>query len=69
MRRGELVLRLAGMVLMAALGWGLGDYIATRSGAADALSVPYLRPALALAIAGAGLGLLVTPWFTIRPAL
>jgi uncharacterized protein YacL len=69
MRRGELMLRLAGMVLMAALGWGVGDYIATRSGAADALSVPYLRPALALAIAGAGLGLLLTPWVTIRPAL
>jgi uncharacterized protein YacL len=69
MRRGELLLRLVGMALMAALGWGLGDYIATMSGAADALSVPYLRPALALAIAGAGLGLLLTPWFTIRPAL
>jgi uncharacterized protein YacL len=69
MRRGELVLRLAGMVVMAAFGWGLGDFIATRSGAADAFSVPYLRPALALAIAGAGLGLLLTPSFSIRPAL
>jgi uncharacterized protein YacL len=69
MKHGELMLRLAGMVLMAAVGWGVGDYIATRSGAADALSVPYLRPALALAIAGAGLGLLVTPWVIIRPAL
>jgi uncharacterized protein YacL len=69
MGRGELMLRFAGMVVMAALGWGIGDFIATRSGAADALSVPYLRPALALAIAGAGLGLLLTPWFTIRPIL
>jgi uncharacterized protein YacL len=69
MRRGELVLRLAGMIVMAALGWGVGDFIATRSGAADALSVPYLRPALALAIAGAGLGLLLTPSLCIRPAL
>jgi uncharacterized protein YacL len=69
MGRGELVLRLVGMVLMAALGWGIGDFIATRSGAADAFSVPYLRPALALSIAGAGLGLLLTPWFTIRPIL
>ncbi len=69
MGRGELVLRLVGMVLMSAVGWGIGDFIATRSGAADAFSVPYLRPALALAIAGAGLGLLITPWLTIRPIL
>jgi uncharacterized protein YacL len=57
------------MVFFAALGWGIGDYIATRSGAVDAFAVPYLRPALSLAIAGAGLGLLLTPWLTIRPAL
>lgn len=69
MKRAELVLRLVGMIVLSALGWNLGDFIATRSGAVDALTVPYLRPALALAIAGAGLGLLVTPWFTIRPAL
>jgi len=69
MRKTELVLRLAGMVVFAALGWRVGDFIAVRSGATDALTVPYLRPPLALAIGGVGLGLLVTPWLTIRPAL
>jgi uncharacterized protein YacL len=69
MKRTELILRLVGMIVLSSLGWSVGDFIATRSGAVDALTVPYLRPALALAIAGAGLGLLVTPWFTIRPAL
>jgi len=69
MKRTELTLRIVGMILLSGVGWGVGDYIATRSGAADAFTVPYLRPALALAIAGAGLGLLVTPWCTIRPAL
>jgi uncharacterized protein YacL len=69
MKRSELMLRLAGMILLSILGWNVGDFIATRSGAVDALTAPYLRPALALAIAGAGLGLLVTPWFVIRPAL
>ncbi len=69
MRLVELILRGAGMIVFSTFGWQVGDYIATRSGATDALSVPYLRPALALAIAGAGLGLLVTPWVTIKPAL
>jgi uncharacterized protein YacL len=69
MKRTELLLRFVGMVVMAALGWGVGDFLATRSGAADAFTMPYLRPALALAIAGAGLGLLLTPWLTIKPAL
>jgi len=69
MRQVELILRFVGMIVLAALGWQVGDYLATRSGATDALTVPYLRPALALAIAGAGLGLLTTPWLTIRPAL
>ncbi len=69
MKRTELILRLVGMVLCSALGWRLGDFIATRSGADDALTNPYLRPALALSVAGAGLGLLLTPWLTIRPAL
>ncbi len=69
MKRVELIMRFVGMIVLFVIGWAVGDFIATRSGAADALSVPYLRPALALAIAGAGLGLLLTPWLTIRPAL
>jgi uncharacterized protein YacL len=68
-KRVELILRLVGMIVLAAVGWGVGDYIAIRSGASDALAAPYLRPALALSIAGAGLGLLVTPWLTIHPAV
>ena len=69
MKRSELILRFVGMVVFATIGWGVGDYIATNLGAADALTVPYLRPALALAMAGAGLGLLLTPWVTTRPAV
>ena len=69
MKQIELILRLVGMIVLAIVGWGVGDYIATRSGAMDALSMPYLRPALALAIAGAGLGLLVTPWVVVRPVV
>jgi len=69
MKRAELILRLVGMMVLALVGWQVGDYIATMSGAADAFTVPYLRPALALAMAGAGLGLLGTPWLTIKPAL
>ncbi|TKJ30114.1 MAG: PIN domain nuclease [Chloroflexi bacterium B3_Chlor] len=69
MKRVELILRLVGMIVLAVVGWQVGDYIATKAGAADAFTVPYLRPALALAMAGAGLGLLVTPWLTIEPAL
>jgi len=65
----ELLLRIFGMIVLGAFGWCVGDYIAVRSGATDALTVPYLRPALALAIGGAGLGLLVTPWLTVKPAI
>jgi uncharacterized protein YacL len=68
-RRLELILRVIGMIVFAAIGWQVGDYIAVRSGAADAFAVPYLRPALALSVGGAGLGLLLTPWLTVRPAI
>jgi uncharacterized protein YacL len=68
-RRLDLLLRFIGMIVFAVIGWQVGDYIAVRSGAADALTAPYLRPALALAVGGAGLGLLLTPWLTIRPAI
>ncbi len=69
MRLVELSLRVVGMIVLGIIGWCVGDYIAMRSGAVDALTAPYLRPALALAIGGAGLGLLITPWLTIKPAI
>jgi len=57
----ELVFRLIGMVGFGFLGWRLGVYLAERT------YTPYLRYVLALALAGAALGLLVTPWITLRP--
>jgi uncharacterized protein YacL len=68
-KRMELIVRIFGMIVFAVLGWLVGDYIAVLSGATDAFAVPYLRPALALAVGGAGLGLLVTPSLIIRPAM
>jgi uncharacterized protein YacL len=56
----EFLLRIIGMVVFAALGWRIGD--ALGSGA-DA----QIRYVIVLALAGAALGLLITPWITIRP--
>ncbi len=57
----EFVLRLIGMVVMAIGGWQLGLYLA---GGSSAESVRYV---LILSLSGAALGLLLTPWVTIRP--
>ncbi len=57
----EFVLRLIGMVVMAIGGWQLGLYLAGES---SAESVRYV---LILSLSGAALGLLLTPWVTIRP--
>lgn len=56
----EFLLRLIGMFAFATLGWKIGDAL----GAGADNSIRYI---LVLALAGAALGLLVTPWITIRP--
>jgi uncharacterized protein YacL len=56
----EFLLRIGGMVFFAIVGWRIGD---TLGGEAQ------IRYIIVLALAGAALGLLVTPWLTIRPYL
>jgi uncharacterized protein YacL len=56
----EFIFRLLGMVGFAILGWVLGDSLSSRPDSD-------IRFILVLALAGAALGLLVTPWLTIRP--
>ena len=58
----EILLRIVGMVVFALLGWKIGD--ALGGGADD-----QIRYIVVLALAGAALGLLVTPWVTLRPYL
>lgn len=57
----EFLLRLSGMLFFAFLGLKLGEALGAG---ADTL-----RYVVVLALAGAALGLLVTPWLTIRPYL
>ena len=57
----EFFFRLVGMVVMAILGWQVG--ITLSGGSAEA----ELRYVLVLSLAGAALGLLLTPWVTTRP--
>lgn len=57
----EFLLRLAGMLAFAVIGWRIGDAL----GGGDA----QIRYITVLALAGAALGLLITPWLTIRPYL
>lgn len=56
----EFLLRIVGMFVFAALGWRIGDTLAGSSGDA-------IRYIIVLALAGAALGLIITPWLTIRP--
>lgn len=56
----EFLLRLVGMFVFAALGWRLGVVLAGDSGDA-------IRYIIVLALAGAALGLIITPWITVRP--
>lgn len=58
----EFLLRIIGMFVFAALGWKIGDALAIG---ADT----QIRYIVVLALAGAALGLLVTPWITLRPYL
>lgn len=56
----EYLLRLIGMLVFGVIGWKIGDALGT--GADD-----QIRYIVVLALAGAALGLLVTPWITVRP--
>ncbi|MCI0478227.1 MAG: PIN domain nuclease, partial [Anaerolineales bacterium] len=55
----EFLLRIVGMFVFAIIGWRIGD---TLAGSGDAI-----RYIVVLALAGAALGLIVTPWLTLRP--
>ncbi len=57
----EFFFRLVGMVVMAILGWQVGI---TLSGGSTEAEIRYV---LVLSLAGAALGLLLTPWVTTRP--
>lgn len=59
----DFFLRLIGMVLLAVVGWWVGELLGSRTGA------PAYRYILVLSLAGAALGLLLTPYFTSRPFL
>ncbi len=54
----EFLLRIVGMIVFAVIGWRIGDSLGGES---------QIRYIIVLALAGAALGLLVTPWLTIRP--
>jgi len=60
--RSELVVRLVGMVALAYAGFRLGVYLALEPADPEAL-----RALIAITLAGAGIGLLVTPYLTTRP--
>ncbi len=56
----EFIFRLIGMVVFAVLGWRIGETLSAQPDRD-------IRFILVLLLAGAALGLLVTPWITIRP--
>ena len=56
----EFLLRIVGMIVFAVIGWRIGDTLGAGSDA-------QMRVIIVLALAGAALGLIVTPWITIRP--
>ena len=56
----EFLLRMVGMIVFAVIGWRIGDTLGAGSDA-------QMRVIIVLALAGAALGLIVTPWITIRP--
>ena len=55
----EFLLRIVGMIVFAVIGWRIGDTLGVTGDA--------IRYIVVLALAGAALGLLVTPWITVRP--
>ncbi len=58
----EFYLRLVGMVVFAAAAWQVGIILSIGGASAEEI-----RSVLALVSAGAGLGLLITPYLTTRP--
>ena len=60
----EFIIRLVGMLVGAIIGWQVGDFLVVRAQP----DPPTLRYVLALSMAGAGLGLVLAPYFTTRPA-
>jgi uncharacterized protein YacL len=59
----ELILRIIGMVVLGVVGWQVGEYLGGEN------ATQALRYILALSLAGAAFGLLLAPWFTVRPFL
>ncbi|MFQ6015657.1 MAG: PIN/TRAM domain-containing protein [Anaerolineae bacterium] len=57
----EFIFRLLGMAILSFLGWELGLILAEKTGS------PHFRFVLVLSLAGAAIGLLVTPWLTTKP--
>ncbi|MBI3915014.1 MAG: PIN domain nuclease [Chloroflexi bacterium] len=55
----EFLLRLFGMIVFAIVGWKIGDTLGDPD--------TQIRFIIVLVLAGAALGLLITPWVTIRP--
>lgn len=60
--KAELVVRLVGMAVLGYAGFRLGVYLALEPADPEAL-----RALIALTLAGAGMGLLITPYLTTRP--
>ena len=62
----EFIFRLVGMAVLAVVGYQLGDFVAGPT----ALRTPSANTTVfSLAFAGAALGLLLTPYLTVRPFL
>ncbi len=61
----EFALRILGMIVGAIIGWLFGDYLTSHVYRVyDDESIRYI---VVLSLAGAALGLLITPWLTTRP--
>lgn len=56
----DFIFRVIGMVVFAIIGWQIGDRLSSQPD-------HDIRFILVLLLAGAALGLLITPWITIRP--
>ncbi len=60
----EFALRVIGMIVGGLLGYYLGDFLSQGRTYSDPV---YIRSVVSLSLAGAALGLLLTPWVTTRP--